>query len=188
MRRGRRCLALTNGALSACSIGFTIGGAERHRSRECVTRAERGQEIRRFLSIDKPVCLSFRPSSVLCQPLHSSLCAGWHALNTNDPGAALSLLRLGTGLGHPAQAVRCCAAHPAHPGMSFFGNRLRTAATAVLQTSQCDRCAQGRCLASDQTPPNSRTCRRADVCFSWSFPLFSHRSPNLMPSAPLNTS
>jgi hypothetical protein len=43
---------------------------------------------------------------------------------TNDPGAALSLLCLGTGLGLPAQAVHCFAAHPARSGMSFSGNRL----------------------------------------------------------------
>jgi hypothetical protein len=44
---------------------------------------------------------------------------------TNDPGAALSLLCLGTGLGLPAQAVHCFAAHPARSGMPFSGNRLR---------------------------------------------------------------
>jgi hypothetical protein len=43
--------------------------------------------------------LSFRPSSALCQPLHSVLCAGWHALNTNE--------------------------NSAHPGTSFSGNRLK---------------------------------------------------------------
>jgi len=43
---------------------------------------------------------------------------------TNDPGAALSLLCLGTSLGLPAQAVHCFAAHPARSGMPFSGNRL----------------------------------------------------------------
>jgi hypothetical protein len=45
---------------------------------------------------------------------------------TNDPGAALSLLCLGTGLGLPAQAVHCFAAHPAQSGTPFSGNRLNT--------------------------------------------------------------
>ena len=52
----------------------------------------------RFLSNDIPACLSFRPSSALCQPLHSLLCVGWHTLNTNE--------------------------NSAHPGISLSGNRL----------------------------------------------------------------
>ena len=56
--------------------------------------------VRRFLSNDIPAYLSFRPSSVLHQPLHSPLCAGWRALNTNEDAA--------------------------HPGSSFSGNSLRS--------------------------------------------------------------
>ena len=47
-------------------------------------RAGREALLRRFLSNDIPACLSFRPSSVLRQPLHSPLCSGWRALNTNE--------------------------------------------------------------------------------------------------------
>jgi len=56
-------------------------------------------DLRRSLSNDMPACLSFRPSSASFQPLHCLLCAGWHASNTNE--------------------------NPAHPGISFSGNRLR---------------------------------------------------------------
>jgi len=57
------------------------------------------RELRRFLSNNIPAYLSIRPSSAFCEPFHSRLCAGSHALNTNE--------------------------HSAHSGILFSGNRLR---------------------------------------------------------------
>jgi hypothetical protein len=57
---------------------------------------------------------------------------------TNDPGAALSLLCLGTGLGLPAQAVHCFAAHPAQSGTPFSGNRLNAERRRSFQQPSVD--------------------------------------------------
>ena len=40
--------------------------------------------LRRFLSINAPADLSFRPPALLCPPLHGSPCAGGRALQGNE--------------------------------------------------------------------------------------------------------
>ena len=68
-----------------------------------------GNRLRRFLSKKIPSCWSFCSASALRQQAHSDLCNCCRALQPNNPGAALSLLCLGTGLGLAAQAIHCSA-------------------------------------------------------------------------------
>gem|GEM_PF-5222853 len=73
-----------------CPAGF-----QAHKRLEVASKA---RILRRFLSNEIPSRWSFRPSSMLRQPLHSPLGAGCRALNTNQ--------------------------NPPQSGTSFSGNRL----------------------------------------------------------------
>jgi hypothetical protein len=81
--QGRHTPGLWSGHGSPCPGSQTLGGTC-DRCRYGGSPSGGAQTLGNSRRKIYPPHLSFRSSSALCKPLHSTLCAGFHALNTNE--------------------------------------------------------------------------------------------------------